>query len=70
MGGERAEQRGGNTALGNSTTNNLPGFTARFRLSSQRKIGVGEHPVNSLPILIKIIDTDFTDLHRRYCLDY
>ena len=25
-----------------------------------------ELPVNSLPILIIIIDTDFTDLHRRY----
>ena len=25
--------------------------------------------VNSLPILIKIVDTDFTDLHRRYCPD-
>ena len=29
-----------------------------------------ELPVNSLPILIIIIDTDFTDLHRRYCPDY
>ncbi len=26
-----------------------------------------ELPVNNLPILIIIIDTDFTDLHRRYC---
>ena len=28
-----------------------------------------ELPVYSLPILIIIIDTDFTDLHRRYCPD-
>ena len=26
-----------------------------------------ELPVNNLPILIIIIDTDFTDLHRCYC---
>jgi hypothetical protein len=29
-----------------------------------------ELSVNSLPILIKIIDTDFTNLHIRYCPDY
>jgi hypothetical protein len=28
---------------------------------------IREPPVNSLPILIITIDTDFTDLHRRYC---
>jgi len=27
-------------------------------------------PVNSLPILINVVDTDFTDLHRRYCPDH
>jgi len=29
--------------------------------------GIRELPVNNLPILIIIIDTDFTDLHRCYC---
>ena len=29
-----------------------------------------ELPVNSFPILIIIIDTDFTDLHRRHCPNY
>jgi hypothetical protein len=29
-------------------------------------IVIRELPVNNLPILIIIIDTDFTDLHRRY----
>jgi len=31
---------------------------------------IRELPVNNLPILIIIIDTDFTDLHRCYCPDY
>ncbi len=39
------------------------------RLDFEGIVDVGlirELPVNSLPILIIIIDTDFTDLHRRY----
>jgi len=32
-----------------------------------KKSIVRELPVNNLPILIIPIDTDFTDLHRRYC---
>nr|QNO56238.1 hypothetical protein BCGBNPPC_00022 [Methanosarcinales archaeon ANME-1 ERB7] len=30
------------------------------------RMHVRELPVNNLPILINVIDTDFTDLHRRY----
>jgi len=31
---------------------------------------IRELPVNSLPILIIIVDADFTDLHRRCCPNY
>jgi len=33
----------------------------------RKRLGIGELPVTNLPILIIIIDTDFTDLHRCYC---
>ena len=35
-------------------------------MSDQIAVVARELPVNNLPILIIIIDTDFTDLHRCY----